>query len=233
MKASHVAAALLLTAMAGPACAQEALPPGPYQLTGLTFATIGATFDPQAVKAALPPNVEAVDGFTGGFNLYTAPNGWGLAPFSAGYIWVDVKGHEGTMGPARYFLAAFYSDKAFEWLAPLGVAEGSVTHENEAGVVTSAVVVGGSPAITISLETNDATCAPISGVNHYLAGPGADGLSALMFLVPFTETFCEAKPLSVDISAPALAAFKPLSLQWAGYATEGSITLGISEPLAK
>ena len=161
----------------------DALPAGPYQLRDATFIVVGATFDAEAVRIALPKNLEPTDNVTGGINLYIAPEGWGLAPFSAGYIWVDVKGHDTASGPARYQVAAFYSDKAFELLKDLGTVEGTTSEEETEGVVTATGSIGGEPAITLSLRPSSSQCAPEAGVHNYVAPPGADGAATFMFVV--------------------------------------------------
>ena len=208
----------------------DALPAGPYQLRDATFIVVGATFDAEAVRIALPKNLEPTDNVTGGINLYIAPEGWGLAPFSAGYIWVDVKGHDTASGPARYQVAAFYSDKAFELLKDLGTVEGTTSEEETEGVVTATGSIGGEPAITLSLRPSSSQCAPEAGVHNYVAPPGADGAATFMFVVPYAYQRCTAEVVAVELS-PALMAFRPTSTPWAEYDTDGAIVLGPTAPL--
>lgn len=230
-----VALGLMALTTAVPAAAADPLPAGPYQLSNVAFAMVGVTFDEAAVRAILPKNLEPADGFTGGFDFYVAPQGWGITPFSAGYIWVDIKGHDSSSNEgARYFAGAFYSDKAHDWLAGLGlpIPAGRVVQTDADGVVTATVGPdGGATAATIAIKPDPAACQPMAGTHNYIGPPDANGMATWYTLVPYAMTFCNAEAVKVDIADPALAAFKPKQINWAGWSTDGAIVLGITEPL--
>jgi hypothetical protein len=57
-------------------------------------------------------------------------------------------------------------------------------------------------------------------------------MASFMITVPWSMDFCAAAPVSVEITDPELAAFRPKQLLWAGLGREGAITLGLGVSVA-
>jgi hypothetical protein len=77
--------------------ASDEAPPPPYQTKCDGFGLLVA-HDEALVRSLLPPGIEPVDEMSGGINLYAAGQGYGLAPFSAFYFYVHVKGFDSSDG---------------------------------------------------------------------------------------------------------------------------------------
>src|SRR5215475_9264256 len=90
--------AVFLALSCGLAMAGDEAPPPPYLYNKLQGIGVGVVFDAAVVRSLLPPEIEPVDEMTGGINLYTAEEGYGLAPYSAFYFYIDIKGFDSADG---------------------------------------------------------------------------------------------------------------------------------------
>jgi hypothetical protein len=92
--------------------AGDEAPPPPYQTKCDGFGVLAA-FDEAVVRSLLPPGIEPEEEMSGGINLYTAEQGYGLAPYSAFYFYVHVKGLDSSDGTkARWMLQGVYGPEA-------------------------------------------------------------------------------------------------------------------------
>jgi hypothetical protein len=101
--------AVVLTLSAGLVLAGDAAPPPPYQVNKADGIGVTVVFDAAAVRSVLPPGIEPVEEMTGGINLYNAGEGYGFGPYSAFYLYVNIKGFDSADGTkGRWMLQAFY-----------------------------------------------------------------------------------------------------------------------------
>ncbi len=100
--------AAILAASTLTARAQE-VPPPPWLMTGTHGIEVGYALDEAIVRRLLPVGVEPAKELTGGFELYVSPGGYGLAPYSAFNVFVDVEGIDMPDGrKGRWMLIGYY-----------------------------------------------------------------------------------------------------------------------------
>lgn len=220
-----------LTGGAGP----PSIPPPPYQLRGIEFVQIGVAFDAAAIAPLLPAGVVMVEGVTGGFYCYSAPAGWGIAPYTACLVFVDVEGHDSADGSnGRAVLAGFYSERAEVALRRyirLPVLPGGARLHSEGDRTVAHGLRGDREVIRLVVEKEQPASEFRSGVHHYLGS--IDGTTISAMPVAFSLPFSPATAVSVDVLAddPNLRRLVPTRLIWGGHHRDASITLGAPSQL--
>lgn len=207
----------------------DAIPPPPYQLRGCTFLMLGAEFDAVTASRLVPPELEVVDEATGGFYFYTAPRGWGVAPYTATLAWIDIKGHDSADGShGRYMVFGGYSGVAYQaFKYNKSVVEGYASISETGEVIEGVGGPDGSVYLRIGARKTGGEPIAADGTHYYIAPMRAGGIC----LVPaaFSYDFNAATPDYLTIDAPPDTAFgmmQPKNLTWAGWITNGVITIG-------
>ena len=201
---------------------------GPYVVRGNQHIIIGITLDEAAVRAALPEGLEPAEGVTGGLNFYKSDGGEGVAAYQRTYVWVDVANFDSRTGAkGRYILWAADSTHR-DKLAKGGydVVVGDTALAEDGNTVSATTTIDGGEVMKVAVELTDAGCGPGMGTIDYPSQP-AGGTDFVMTQYTFAGQLCGAKPVSVDISAPAdhpLNRFKPASVVWAAVARELSFS---------
>ncbi|MGE3719681.1 MAG: acetoacetate decarboxylase family protein, partial [Bauldia sp.] len=207
------------------------IPPPPYQLSGIEFAQIGVLFDPVAIAPLIPPGIRLASPPAGAFYCYSAPAGWGISPYTACLVFVNVEGFDSADGSqGRALLAAFYSDRAeiaLRQYLRLPVSPGGAELTTEHGTLTAYGIRDGKAVIRLVLEEPTSPPEEIRSGVHYYLGQAANGAIRIM-PVAFCLHFGAAKPLSVEILSddPDLRRLAPAALMWGGHHRNASITLG-------
>lgn len=198
----------------------EAIPPPPYQVNDVRMNFIGVRFRPSQTRALLPQELEPVDEHTGTICVYTAGYGWGIAPFSACFAAIEVKGFDSPDGSPGYYMAAgYFSGRAGVVMRRdynLNFLQGSGRHEWWGDVAASLGGPDGGDAVTMRMRPSLARPAATSGIHHYL-GRNAEGGTNL-YAVAFAGELWPAEPLSVvisDVADPRMVLAQPVELLWA------------------
>ena len=201
--------------------AEEALPAPPYLVANSQHIIVGVAFDEAAVREMLPPGIEPVDGITGGINIYTANDGWGVAPYTAAYFWVDIVGFDSADGTkARWMLQGVYGPATtsqalrvnFGW----PVRTGSSTRESVGDNIRAIGMLNGRKFIEVVITPKPDSCQSIQSTLNYL-GLLENG-KVVTTQIPVIGDVCGADPVSVAINAPAgdpINKLKPVSVLWA------------------
>ncbi len=201
----------------------------PYVVHGNQHLLIGITLDEAAVRAALPAGLEPAEGITGGLNVYTSKGGAGVAAYTRGYVWVDLKGYESVNGTkARYVLwSATSTGPGKLKMAGLPEVMGQTTLKKDGDSISGTTTVNGKTVLeTAIMLAKGPKCGPSTGSVNYPSLPKADGK---LMITQYTAnlTACAATPVSAAITvAPGhpLAKFKPTKLIWAAYAPDLSFS---------
>ncbi len=203
-------ATLGLCAMAagtfGTAMAQgEPVPPPPYVMKNMDATLVSVTWDAEVIDALLPDGLAPVEGYTGGINLYSVPKGYGLAPYSAAYFYVNVENHLSSSGiPGRYVLGGVFGPAAaadamnthYGWR----MREGLAVQLQEDGVLTAIAQREGEPLFTVKLTNIALDCPDFSGSIKYVSPAEEDGF--ILLEVPFSSQLCSADVIGeVEITA--------------------------------
>ena len=196
---------------AGP---DEAQPP--YSVRCRDFLFVAAQFGPEAVRAALPPQLDPSGSNSGFIVMYSAPIGWGLAPYTCCFVALEVLGYDSPDGSRGYFMAeGFYSGRAARIMHDnynTRLVEGSATIQHEGDLWNGEARRGDSPAISISLRLLDDPPMITSGIHHYL-GENTRGIN--IYSVAFTGDSRQCELQSCEIlptASPLLQSLRPTEL---------------------
>jgi hypothetical protein len=212
--------AVFLVLSAGLVLAGDAAPPPPYLQTKVDGIGVVVVFDAAAVRSVLPPGIEPVEEMTGGINLYNAEEGYGLTPFSAFYIYVNIKGFDSAGGAkGRWMLQGVYGPET-KVSEAIRKYHGFPFRAGESRRVTkdaSTVGIGtlaGQEVVRLVVTSKPTTCKSVAGALNY---PGQLDTSRdiVVTQIPYVGELCEADPVSVDITAPAgdpLHKLKPVKI---------------------
>lgn len=198
---------------------EEAIPPPPYQVSDVRMNFIGIRYDPAAVRRLLPPELEAIDEQTGTVCVYTAGYGWGIAPFSACFASIEVKGFDSPDGSHGFYMAAgYFSGRAGIVMRRdynLNFLEGRGRHEWQGDVAASFGGPDGVEAVQLRARPSTARPPSTSGIHNYLGRNASGGTN--LYAVAFTGECWPAEPLSVEIDDRAdsrMRLAKPIELMW-------------------
>ncbi len=195
------------TLAAGGAVAQsKPAPPPPYIMKGMDATLVSVTWESEAIDALLPDGLKPLEGYTGGINLYSVPKGYGLAPYSAAYFYVNVDNHVSSSGiPGRYVLGGVFGPAAaaeamnnhYGWR----MREGLAVQLEEDGVLTAIAQREAEPLFTVKMTNLSIDCPDFNGSVKYVS-PAAEGAFTVLE-VPFSAQLCTAEAIDgVEISAP-------------------------------
>jgi hypothetical protein len=187
--------------------ASDEAPPPPYQTKCDGFGILLA-YEETVVRSLLPPGIEPVDEVSGGINLYTADQGYGLAPYSAFYFYVHVKGLDSSDGTkARWMLQGVYGPEA-RVPAALHKHYGMPVRAGESRLETkeaSTVGVGslaGEEVVRLVVTPKLTTYASVAGAINF-PGQLENTREIVVMQMPYIAEICDAHPVSIDIRAPA------------------------------
>jgi hypothetical protein len=182
-------------------------PPPPYQTKCDGFGLLVA-YDEALVRSLLPPGIEPVDDMTGGINLYTAGQGYGLAPFSAFYFYVHVKGFDSSDGTkARWMLQGVYGPEgrvpaALHRYFGFPVRAGESRHDVNDAITTGIGTLAGREVVRIVVRAKPATYNFVAGAINF-PGQLEATREIVVLQMPYVAEICEADPVSIDNMAPA------------------------------
>ncbi len=186
--------------------AQDKAPPPPYQQANAYTVTIAVQWN-DSVRDMLPAGLQPVEGMTGGINIYTAPDGYGLAPYTAAYTYVSVTGYDAPGGTqARYILGGFYGPDP-KVAAAMRDNYGSNVQAGESSQMAAGETwqgIGGADgktALKVTVKPKGGDCPSIQGTLNYVGQP-ADAKDFSLLQIPFVGDFCAGDPVSVEIDAP-------------------------------
>ena len=202
--------------------AQIARPEPPYLQANVQLISVGVAFNEAAVRAVLPSNVTPAPGFTGGINIYQAPAGYPLAPYSAAYVWVDVEGYDSPQGAkGRWMLQGLYGPEpvpaAVRDNLGLPVRAGASRFEATEGGSRAVGLLGDREVLSVEIKSSRQSCVPIKGVINYLGRLGPSQKLGVTE-IPFVGEACSAQATNVSIKATegdALNALAPTRVLWA------------------
>ena len=182
-------------------------PPPPYQTKCDGFGLLVA-YDEALVRSLLPSGIEPVDEVSGGINLYTASQGYGLAPFSAFYFCVHVKGFDSSDGTkARWMLQGVYGPEgrvpaALHKSFGLPVRAGESRQEVKGASTIGIGILGGQEVVRIRVRPKPTTYNSVAGAVNF-PGQLETTREIVVLQMPYIAEICDADPVSVDVRAPA------------------------------
>jgi len=212
--------AVFLGLSSGFVLAGDEAPPPPYQQTKGHGIGVGVVFDAAVVKSLLPPDIEPVEEMTGGINLYTAEEGYGLAPYSAFYLYVNIKAFDSADGTkGRWMLQGVYGPEkkvsaALHKYYGLPVRAGESRRVNKDASTVGIGTLEGQEVVRIVVTPKPDACKSVAGTLNF-PGQLEPSREIVVVQIPYVAEFCAADPVSVDITAPAgdpLNKLKPVKI---------------------
>jgi hypothetical protein len=182
-------------------------PPPPYMTKCDGFGLL-VVYDEALVRSLLPPGIEPVDEMSGGINLYSADHGYGLAPFSAFYFYVHVKGFDSSDGTkARWMLQGVYGPErrvpvALHKYFGLPVRAGESRHDVNGAHTIGIGTIAGQEVLRIGVRPKPATYNFVAGAINFPGQLETTG-EIVVLQMPYIAEICEANPVSIDNMAPA------------------------------
>jgi hypothetical protein len=194
--------------------AEDKAPPLPWLVSGAHMYQVGVAWNDEALKL-LPAGLKATAERTGGINIYQAPKGYGLSPYQAGYVWIDVEGHDSADGAkGRYIMQGGVgpekSQAALRALFQSDIVPGG-TQLEDGGVKRATGIRNGQSWAQIEIKSSG-ECQPVAGTFNYPIS-GSE-----MIQIPYTGEACKAEPGSAKLTLPQGekgAALQPAKLLWA------------------
>lgn len=215
--------------------AQVARPAPPYLQANVQLISVGVAFNEAAVRAVLPPGITPAPGFTGGINIYQAPTGYPLTPYSGAYVWIDIAGYDSPVGAkGRWILEGFYGPEP----VPAAIREnlgwpvraGASRFETTEGGKRAVALLAEREVISVDIQPSTGACRPIRGKVNYVSQLGPSR-ALIVNEIPYAGEACLATATAVKIEGPdgdpinELAAVRIL---WAHELT--SFTFSLSRP---
>jgi acetoacetate decarboxylase len=210
--------------------------PDPQLVTDAWMLYVGFEADPAAIKALLPPGLEANNNNVV-MNMYTVPDPSqtsGFGAYTLTYVTVEVKGQEGyTMGqptgyPGRYFVFYFNSSELmrnFTKNVGIPAEEGMTKQTKENGKLTSVLEVGGKPFIVATADVSDELQPAVGGHLNYfglrkIQKDSSEVTQIMKYPIPFVSRVVKTENPTVTFKMPTdhpLYPLKPIKVQWASY----------------
>jgi hypothetical protein len=215
--------------------ADDLVPP-PYFINRGEYVVIGVAFDEARIKSLLPIGVQLAKGATGEIIMYTAGESYGLPPYSAAWIGVDVDGFDTAAGnKGRWMVTGLYGPasvkdalaKYFDY----PTREGWTRVEREGRRVVAIGTMGGKEMIRVELTLKSEPCQRGSGLIHEVTRKASTSGMQLI-KIPYVSDWCAADSVKIDVSAPSSDLFGqvgPMKVLWGGYSFGG---FGWSSPVA-
>ena len=228
---------LYLAPASRPKHGRDGPPPPPYHLESAEILTIGVEFDSATIERTLPAALRAIPERTGGFGILTVGAGWGIAPYTASFAWIDVEGHDSSDGgKGRFHAGGYLSGDCFEaflrYYRNSRIDLGSAKISGDSGLVTGSSGPSGDRAVRYSLRHTGEVEPAVSGVNYYIHADEQDSLCINSAAYTIFPRPCEV--VEVEITASPNAPFgqlQPKRTLWASHAT-GSLTHSEPKSLA-
>lgn len=197
------------------AAAAEEIPPPPWLMTGTHGIEVGYALDEGVVRRLLPAGIEPVKEMTGGFELYVSPGGYGIKPYSAFNVYVEVEGMDMPDGrKGRWMLMGHYgpSEKVAEALRThygYPVRPGSARVQKSGNGWTWTGSTNGKDFIEVRIKRKSNDCETHGALDHW-AGKSTSG-AVLINLIP--NTYCWRDVELADVQVRASAEFPLAELQ--------------------
>lgn len=185
----------------------EEIPPPPWLMTGTHGIELGYALDEAVVRRLLPAGIEPVKEMTGGLELYVSPGGYGIKPYSAFNVYVEVEGMDmpdgrkgrwmlmGNYGPSEQVATALRDHYGYP------VQAGSARVEKSGSGWTWTGSANGKDFIEVRVKRKSNDCEMHSALDHW-AGKSTAG-RVLINHIPNTYCWRDVELTGVQVRASA------------------------------
>lgn len=202
-------------------------------MSGVEYVAVNAELEEvplrkHLARIGLEPSPEC----TGGYFAYSAPAGWGMAPYSACTMWADLAGYDSSDGtPGRVILAGYYSVNAYPimrevYRAPIELGRCAISNTISTVAALGGPERGGVVRLTVNRRREPPK--PLAGVHFYLR-PVAGGPTSLA-QIAHSSVSNPVEPGLVEILDETSNAFSSIPakrLRGALHLTQMALTFGV------
>jgi len=213
---------------------EEPLPPPPYQVGDVEMLFTGVRLAPGAARALLPPELEPAGNDSGLICAYTVATGWSIAPFTAFYAAVEVKGYDAPDGSSGYCIVhGWYSGGGYRFMSRhynQFAQPGQSRLARDGELLTASAGPPGVDAVTVRARRAPLGPPEAHVIHHYLGQHPAGGAS--LFGIAFSGLADNAEPLGIDISDRAgerMQLARPAALIYSLHCYDANLTFGIPQ----
>jgi DNA-binding CsgD family transcriptional regulator len=207
----------------------------PYHVHGMDILYFLCRFEPETVAAMVPAGLLPAGRDWGLFTAYTAAHGWDIAPFSAFYMGVEVKGFDAPDShPCIHKVSSYYGDKGFDVFAKYynsTVRRGWTRISTFDDRVESESGAGDRVLLRMGGRFKSKEFVPLQGINRYATHRPGGGMN--IFSMPFTVPHVElAEPFIEIVDGDASGFRAPVEITYSIWCRNSSVTFGIPQPLS-
>jgi len=195
------------------------LPQPPYHLRGVDMLYLQCRFDPAQVATIVPAGLNPSANGWGVIGFYTVSEGWGIAPYSALYLGVEVDDDDSPDGsPANYMHSGFFSDVGGRVMTEVyntnfRIGWSRLMREGEKVVAEAGI--GDRIYIRARCRVSDGPSTTMNGVSRYIGRRPGGGYNS--YSVAFTlegDWTTDHSVEFLDGAAEVLEVIRPVSYEW-------------------
>ncbi len=217
---------------------ESVLPLPPYHMRNTSKIYMLCRFDAGQVARIVPPGLRASGTGWGVISQYSVPSGWGLAPYSATYLAVELEGLPSNDGsPGLYMYAGWYSGIASRVMGGLyngNVGEGWTTTRTEGDGIWSEGGPGDSPGLRLSARRSGPPRS-MNGTTRFIGRrPGAPGYNSYS-VAWSSDVYDTVEPRIEYLEGlpPSIARLEPLEFAWTAYLPNLSMAFTPPRPIGE
>jgi hypothetical protein len=217
---------------------ESALPLPPYHMRNTSKIYMLCRFDAEQVARIVPPGLTASGTGWGVISQYSVPSGWGLAPYSATYLAVELEGLPSNDGsPGLYMYAGWYSGIASRVMGGLyngNVGAGWTSTHTAGDDIRFEGGPGDSAGLRLSARRSGQPRS-MNGTTRFIGRrPGAPGFNS--YSVAWSSDVYDTVEPRIDYLEglpPAIARLEPLEFAWTAYLPNLSMAFTPPRPIGE
>lgn len=211
----------------------------PYHVRTVEFMFVLTEFDPDAAQRSLSEGLRVYRDEPGFMGLYSAPTGWGIAPYSAFFVAVPVVGHDSPDGSRGYLMVeGYYSGRAGRIMHDhynRRLVPGFSRQWNDGVDWFGEAGPGSTPVVNLRIRpVRPRPATPLTaGVHHYL-GETLDG-DLNIYSVAYSGAFYPATEVEIEFNgqvSPILQRLRPISVPYGSLVPEAPLTFSPPRPIS-
>lgn len=226
---------MLAVRVAGRPSGLAQLPDPPIHIHGMDQLFFLCRYAEEDIRRGVPAEFTPHGSNWGLFSAYSAPYGWGVAPFTAFYSCFQIAGYDTPDGfPCVYFDKGYYSDRALDiWHRHFHpeVREGWSRISVSANSVSAVMGHGDTVLARAGGRFDGRADNPSSGINRYAAMRPGGGYHTIP--VTFSCRSLELVDPFVEVTDAGRDAgiAQPLEVIWPEWSFDTSLTIGEGRPV--
>jgi hypothetical protein len=149
------------------------LPDPPYQIHTEEYMAVRVIWN-ESIRKLLPEGIKPVAGLNGGISIYKSDHGYGLSPYDATYMYIEIEGYDSPTGTkGRWMLQGGYGPEEklsakLRAVYGLPVRPATILMTHDANGMYGRAKVAGQDAIEIKFVAGKKECKRIAGITNFV-----------------------------------------------------------------